>query len=126
MREEHVGDLIVVDEGEGGVKPVGVITDRDVVVGVLARDGDHVRTLDVGDVMSPDGALVSAGEDEDIRPVLARMRSSGVRRLPVTDASGRLAGVLSVDDVIAALAGELAEVAALVSQQAEMESARRP
>ena len=132
MREDHVGDLIVVDdrrrEGEASneVVPVGVLTDRDVVVGVLAQDADHVRTLDVGDVIAPEGALVSATEDEDLRPVLQRMRSFGVRRLPVVDDRGVLTGVLSVDDVIAALVDELAEVAALVTRQATRESERRP
>jgi predicted transcriptional regulator len=126
MREEHVGDLIVVEDADGGIVPVGVLTDRDVVVGVLAKDGDHVRTLDVGDVMASEGTLVSAGEDEDLGPVLHRMRSFGVRRLPVVDPRGYLAGVLSVDDVIAALADELSEVAALVSRQARHEAQRRP
>jgi CBS domain-containing protein len=134
MREDHVGDLIVVDdapsdeqgEHEGEVVPVGVLTDRDVVVGVLAQDAEHVQTLDVGDVIAPEGTLVSATEEEDLRPVLHRMRSFGVRRLPVVDERGVLAGVLSVDDVIAALVDELSEVAALVTRQATRESARRP
>lgn len=125
MREEHVGDLIVVEDHKGSTIPVGVLTDRDVVVGILAKDGDHVRTLDVGDVVE-EGALVSATEDEDVAPVLKRMRSFGVRRLPVVDELGALSGVLSIDDVIAALADELAEVAALVSRQAHRESVRRP
>ena len=125
MREDHVGDLIVVDERHGDeVVPVGVLTDRDVVVGVLAQDAEHVQSLDVGDVIAPD--LVSATEDEDLRPVLHRMRSFGVRRLPVVDERGVLTGVLSVDDVIAALVDELAEVAALVTRQATRESERRP
>jgi CBS domain-containing protein len=134
MREDHVGDLIVVDDArgahegvrEGELMPVGVLTDRDVVVGVLAQDPDHVRSLDVGDVIPPEGSLVSATEDEDLRPALHRMRSFGVRRLPVVDDRGVLAGVLSVDDVIAALVDELAEVAALVTRQATRESERRP
>jgi CBS domain-containing protein len=126
MREDHVGDLIVVDEREGGVAPVGVLTDRDVVVGVLARDSEHIGVLDVGDILDPEGPLVSATEDEDLGPVLHRMRSFGVRRLPVLDGRGLLAGVLSVDDAVAALANELAEVAALMSRQAGIESERRP
>jgi predicted transcriptional regulator len=125
MREEHVGDLIVVEDHDGSTVPVGVLTDRDVVVGILAKDSDHVRTLDVGDVVE-EGTLVSATEDEDVAPALRRMRSFGVRRLPVVDERGALSGVLSIDDVIAALADELAEVAALVSRQARRESARRP
>lgn len=124
MREEHVGDLVVVDVRGGRNIPVGVLTDRDVVVGILAKDVEHVRSLDVGDVMG--GPLVTASEDEDIAAVLRRMRSFGVRRVPVVDAGGVLTGVLSVDDVIPALSDEIAEVAALVSRQAQREPMRRP
>lgn len=124
MREEHVGDLIVVDEREGRRVPVGVLTDRDIVVGILARDADHVRMLDVGDVMT--GRLVTAYEEEDLAPVLRRMRTLDVRRLPIVDAEGSLTGVLSVDDVIPALSNEMADLAALVSHQAHRESDRRP
>jgi CBS domain-containing protein len=124
MREEHVGDLVVVDEREGRRVPVGVITDRDIVVGILAKDGEHAKHLDVGDVIG--GTLVTATEDEDLKPVLRRMRSFGVRRVPVVDDTGGLTGILSIDDVIAALSDEIAEVAALVSRQASRESDRRP
>ena len=124
MREEHVGDLIVVDEKEGRRVPVGVLTDRDMVVGILARDADHVKLLDVGDVMVG-GSLVTAYEEEDLAPVLRRMRTFGVRRLPVVDAEGSLTGVLSVDDVIPALSDEMADLAALVSGQAAREPERR-
>jgi CBS domain-containing protein len=123
MREEHVGDLIVVDEKEGRRIPVGMLTDRDMVVGILARDADHVKMLDVGDVMG--SSLVTAYEEEDLAPVLRRMRTFGVRRLPVVDADGSLTGVLSVDDVIPALSDEMAELAALVSSQAQREPERR-
>jgi CBS domain-containing protein len=124
MREEHVGDLVVVDDRGGKAVPVGVVTDRDIVVGILARDGEHLRVLEVGDVIQ--GTLVTATEDEDLSPVLRRMRSSGVRRVPVVDGEGALAGVLSIDDVVPALSKEIAEVAALVSGQAGREPERRP
>jgi CBS domain-containing protein len=124
MREDHVGDLVVVEERSGKLVPVGVITDRDIVVGILAMDGERVRTLEVGDVIQ--GTLVTATEDEDLASVLRRMRSFGVRRVPVVDGSGTLRGVLSIDDVLPALSDEIAELAALVSRQAEREPERRP
>jgi CBS domain-containing protein len=127
MRTDHVGDLIVVEERHGRPFPIGVLTDRDVVVGVLAHDPKHdpARSglLDVGDVI--DGTLVSATEDEDLAPVLRRMRSFGVRRVPIVDAEGCLVGVLSVDDVIPAISDELAEIGALVSRQADWEKTSR-
>lgn len=124
MREEHVGDLIVVEEHHARRLPIGVLTDRDIVVGVLARDLEHLRTLDVGDVIGAD-PVVTASDEELLASALRRMRSFGVRRLPVVDASGALVGVLAADDVIAALSDELAEIAALLAKQPRMEADRR-
>jgi CBS domain-containing protein len=124
MRQEHVGDLVVVDETNGRRVPVGLITDRDIVVGVLAKDTQHLHQLDVRDVI--DGILVTATEDEDLGPVLHRMRSFGVRRVPVLDDKGSLVGLLSIDDVLPALSEEIAEVATLMSRQAAHEPGHRP
>lgn len=124
MREEHVGALVVVEERGGAHVPIGMLTDRDIVVGVLAKDVAHVEELDVGDVMTAE--LVTATADEDVGDVLRRMRSFGVRRVPVVDAAGALEGLVSLDDVLAGLSDELAEVAALASRQREREPARRP
>ncbi len=123
MREEHVGALVVVEDGDAR-KPIGMLTDRDIVVGVLAKDVSHVATLDVGDVMSTEP--VTATGDEDVGDVLRRMRSFGVRRVPVVDAAGALEGLLSLDDVLVGLSDELAEAASLVSRQREHEPERRP
>lgn len=123
MREEHVGALVVVEDGDAR-KPIGMLTDRDIVVGVLAKDVSHVATLDVGDVMSTEP--VTATGDEDVGEVLRRMRSFGVRRVPVVDAAGALEGLLSLDDVLVGLSDELAEAASLVSRQREHEPERRP
>jgi len=125
MREEHVGALVVVEEREGAHIAIGILTDRDIVVGVFAKDVEHVAKLDVGDVMFSD--LVTATEDEDIGVVLRRMRSFGVRRVPVVDgASGELRGIVTVDDALAGLSEELANAASLTSRQREREPARRP
>jgi CBS domain-containing protein len=123
MRTEHVGDLVVVDDEEGRPVPIGVFTDRDVVVGVLAEDGEFLSALQVGDVLR-DEPVVTATEDEDLAPVLKRMRSFSVRRVPVVDERGALVGVLSIDDAVAALADEIGQVAALVSHQAQREAER--
>ncbi len=124
MREEHVGALVVVDEQGDVRKPIGMLTDRDVVVGVLAKDESHIGTLEVGDVMSAD--LVTATADEDLGEVLRRMRKFGVRRVPVVDAAGALEGILSIDDTVAGLAEELSEIASLLTCQRERESKKRP
>jgi CBS domain-containing protein len=124
MREEHVGDLVVVEDRNNIRVPVSMLTDRDIVIGVLANDTDHINTLDVGDVI--DDNLVTATEDEDVADVLRRMRSFGIRRVPVVDESGGLRGILSLDDVLAGLADELAEAASLMLRQRSREFERRP
>jgi CBS domain-containing protein len=124
MREAHVGALVVVETRGNRLVPVGVLTDRDIVVGILAQDIEHLDVLDVGDVVAD--VVVTASEDEDVTPVLRRMREFGVRRAPVVDARGALIGILTADDVISALSDEIAEVASLVSQQSRREGDHRP
>jgi CBS domain-containing protein len=124
MRAAHVGAVIVVDERGGRRVPLGVLTDRDVVVGVLAAEEEHFGLCTASTVMGPH--LVTVREDEDLAPVLTTMRTAHVRRVPVLDASGALLGVLSVDDVMAALTRELQDVAAIVSEQRGVERRSRP
>ena len=104
--------------------PVAMLTDRDIVIGVLAKDTEHLEQLSVGDVVSDD--LITANEDEDVGDVLRRMRSFAVRRIPVLDDLGALKGILSLDDVLAGLADELAEVAQLMLRQRHREVEKRP
>jgi len=114
MREHHVGDLIVVEDKDGKRVPVGILTDRDLVVEVLALDVD-IDAVSTGDTMSFE--LVTAKEDDDLQETLALMRQKGVRRIPVVDAEGMLAGMLTVDDVIDVLAEELNDLTRLISRE---------
>ncbi|HEY8509464.1 MAG TPA: CBS domain-containing protein [Steroidobacteraceae bacterium] len=125
MRERHVGYLIVTQtEFTSGLeKVVGVLTDRDIVVSVLARNTDP-RTLRVGDVMTSDPVVVT--ESESITKALEQMRRMGIRRLPVVGTRNELVGVLSLDDVIDVLAKELQDVAGLIRNEQRIESALRP
>ncbi len=123
MREQHVGCLIVVDEWPEGRKPVGLITDRDIVTAVIAKDID-LRTLRVGDVMS--GSPVIATEGESLLDTLAAMRRPGVRRVPVVDARGVLQGVLALDDVIETLGEQLSMLVQVLNAARQREPQRRP
>lgn len=125
MRQKHVGYLVVIEPkaGEEGVTPVGVITDRDIVVGVIARAADP-RSLKVGDVMTSQPVLVA--EDSAVSAALHHMREVGIRRLPVVDRGGRLTGVLSLDDVLDGLAQQLMDVAGSIRRELKVESALRP
>jgi len=125
MRERHIGYLIVVEPHppHAAPRPVGVLTDRDLVVGVLAKGAD-ARLLKVGDVMTRDPIVVC--EDTSLNSALAEMRRIGVRRIPVVDAVGQLVGVLSLDEVLDAIAEELRGVIGSIRTEVRAEGARRP
>ena len=110
MRQHHVGFLVVLDPpGPAGAQRVaGVITDRDLVVSVLARGADP-RALRVEDVMTRDPVTVR--ERDSLTFALGQMRRLGVRRLPVLSDSGALAGIIALDDVVGQLARQLDDVA---------------
>jgi CBS domain-containing protein len=121
MRAEHVGDLVVTGPGR---RPIGILTDRDIVVSVVAKDFEHLPKLAVKDVLTPDPIV--AMEDEDAETVLFRMRRGGVRRIPVIDRQGVLVGIFAIDDILELLADDLRGVVALVTKQRRVEESRRP
>lgn len=123
MRERHVGCLVVVEQGDGGRLPVGVLTDRDIVLAVVAKDAD-AKTLRVGDVMT--ATVASVRETDTLYDVLSTMRSRGVRRVPVTGPHGVLAGILTLDDVLNALAGQLQALGMVVGRERRQELNARP
>lgn len=122
MRHYHVGTLVVVDSMEGRRLPVGIITDRDIVIEVSAVDLD-AKTITVGDIMLPE--LVSVREDEGLLQTVEIMRCKGVRRLPVVDGTGNLTGIVSIDDLFEALAGQMAEMARVLGRERENEVQNR-
>lgn len=124
MRRDHVGDIVVVEVTGGRHVPVGIVTDRDIVIAALATDASNIQDLEVGDIMTVDPITVH--EDEDVKDALRRMQRGGVRRVPVVDADGSLAGILSMDDVLVVLADELARLSQLAAHQARSERRVRP
>ncbi|KAA3627018.1 MAG: CBS domain-containing protein [Proteobacteria bacterium] len=123
MRDAHVGDIVVVEERQGDRVPVGIVTDRDLVVGVMAASVDPDR-LTVGDIMSLD--LLTVREDEELLEAIPRMHTKGVRRIPVVDVAGALQGILSVDDMIELVAEQISGLAALIRLEQRRERERRP
>ncbi len=123
MRQHHVGDVVVVED-RGGVRvPVGIVTDRDLVVEIMAPAIDQ-RVFTVGDIMAAE--LVSVNEDAGMFETIEFMRAKGVRRVPVVDKGGGLVGILTLDDLLELLAEELLALAKLVrhEQKREMTSRR--
>jgi CBS domain-containing protein len=122
MREHHVGGLVVVQEKSGKRVPVGIITDRDLVVEVIA-EGVEMGDISVGDIMSDQ--LVTAREGDDLLETLKMMRARGIRRLPVIDDDGALAGILTVDDLIDLFSEQIADLARLIAFEQKREQERR-
>lgn len=114
MRNHHVGDLVVVEQPNGERVPVGIITDRDIVVSVIALGLDPASLL-VGDIMVEE--LMTATEDEDVYETIDRMRFKGIRRVPVVNSMGGLAGIVSIDDLVEFLAEEMGELSRISSRQ---------
>jgi CBS domain-containing protein len=99
MAELRTGDLIVVERRNGELpRPLGIITDRDLVVRVLARADRVPATTTIADVMR--SGLVTANEDEEVERILVRMRDHAIRRIPIVDHRGGLRGILSLDDIL--------------------------
>lgn len=122
MREHHVGGLVVVQEKAGKRVPVGIVTDRDLVIEVLAEDVD-MDDVTVGDIMS--NRLVTARESDDLLDTLKMMRNRGIRRLPVINDDSALAGILTVDDLIDLFAEQFADLARLITREQKREQERR-
>jgi len=114
MRQHHVGDLLVVREDDDLRVPVGIVTDRDIVIEVLAMGLDPA-TLTLGDLMG--GELHTVSEGEELMTAIALMRDKGVRRLPVVNEQGGLEGLLTVDDVLELVAEQLTDLARLVGRE---------
>ena len=121
MRQHHVGDVLVVERNGANV-PVGIVTDRDLVVEIMAAGLDP-GAINVEDIMAPELATVK--ESAGILEALQYMRRKGVRRLPVVGDSGNLIGIVTLDDLLELLSEELLELAKLVRHEQKNEAVSR-
>lgn len=117
MRQHHVGDVIVVDRADRDRMPMGILTDRDIAVEVVARGMDP-EVVTLGDIV-PWGALACVQETATDTETLQLMHERRIRRVPVINAAGVLVGVVSIDDILPRLSRELHEVADLVERGAQ-------
>jgi len=113
MRNEDIGALIVVDKDN---KPIGIITDRDLVVSVIAERINPAE-VSVEDIMTKDPITVD--ENTDLYDILRTLPEHSVRRLPVTQ-NGKLSGIVSIDDLIVIVATELANLAMAMSSKSKV------
>jgi CBS domain-containing protein len=120
MRDYHVGTLIVVDAFEERNRPLGILTDRDIAVRAAA-EGISMQTP-VSQLTGSE--LVTAAEEELLYDVLDKMKSRGIRRIPVVDSEEYLVGILSMDDIIEFLTDEMKEITALFYRETKEERKR--
>jgi CBS domain-containing protein len=123
MREEHVGDLVVTERRGNVEAPIGILTDRDIVVAVVAK-GVTPQDITVGDAMTRDALTIR--DTDEIETALREMRRFGVRRTPVVGSRGELVGVLSLDDVIQHFAVQLGRMADVIRIEQTAEHLARP
>lgn len=121
MRQFHVGNLVVVEKRQGLSFPLGILTDRDIVIKLVAGEVDF-ETVTVGDVMSAD--LLTVGEEETIAVTIKKMRSHGVRRVVVVNRQGSLEGIIALDDLIDLLAEQMRDLVELISCERKKEQRR--
>jgi CBS domain-containing protein len=115
MRRHHVGDVIVIDHQQEGQRiPLGIITDRDILVETIALDVE-ARVFTASDLMS--SPLTTVQEDANVAEALGVMRGKRVRRLPVVNRAGGLFGMVTSDDLLNLLAAELSMLAGLMVEQ---------
>ena len=125
MRERHVGYLVVAEpDPPAGVtqRPVGVLTDRDIVIAVVAQQADPRHTL-VKDVMTRDPVVLKSSDSLTL--AVQCMRQAGVRRMPVIGSVGELMGVLSLDEVLDMVSNELVNLAGAIRNERRIEASTR-
>lgn len=114
MRESHVGDVVVVDQPNGKKIAVGIVTDRDLVIEVMAKERDPALVT-ARELMG--GELVTVGEGNDVYETAELMRDRGVRRTPVVDDQGALLGIVTLDDLLRIIAEQLALLARVIARE---------
>jgi len=123
MRQYHVGAVIVVEKRDGRRVPVGVVTDRDLVIEVMATELDE-NVITVGDIMAQE--VFTIKESAASYEAIEFMRRKTARRLPVVDETGELTGILTLDDALQLLSEELLDFAKLVRYEQKKETRHRP
>jgi CBS domain-containing protein len=110
MQSMNIGSVIVTRNE----RPQGIVTDRDLVIRVIA-EGKNPEETRIRDIMS--GDLVVLDEEMGLMEALAYVRTKGVRRMPVVDREGKLRGIITVDDIIRLLIQELSCIGTIIEEE---------
>lgn len=122
MRQQHIGDVVIVDQDGDRRLPVGIVTDRDLVVEVIAAGLDP-KLLKLGDLLQE--PLATVGDDEGYAATIYQMVERGVRRMPVVGPAGELIGIITFDDLLRQLVTPLAELSELAARERRQEIRKR-
>jgi CBS domain-containing protein len=122
MRQYHVGDVVVIEKLKGKVVPIGIVTDRDLVVEVVATELD-CNVITVGDIMVTNLTVIK--DSASTLEALHLMTNKGVRRLPVINSKDNLIGIVTLDDLLLLFAKEIGMVSKLVNREQKNEAAKR-
>ncbi|AGZ35661.1 CBS domain-containing protein [Pseudomonas sp. SWI6] len=120
MSRYHVGDLVLAEPVDRDrCRPIGLITDRDLALRIIARNPPDQEDLQAIDVLPR--PLITANQNEDLFDVILNMRRANIRRIPVVDDFGLLVGIVTADDLVGLLADHLHELTLLIRQQSRRE-----
>ena len=122
MREHHVGSIVIVDGPRKG-RAIGLITDRDIVIEIVAAGLDH-RSVTAGEIMS--APLITAEANDDAFATLRTMRLRGIRRVPVVDGDGMLVGITTLDDLLDVAGDAFYDIVGAINSERSLEGWRRP
>lgn len=122
MREQHVGEVVVTELHEGRQVPVGMLTDRDLVVTVLAVGADP-GAITVNEAMST--SVVAVFDGESLDGVVELMKECSVKRVLIVDENEGLQGMISAEDLFLFLAEQLSLLTGIGLRQKVVESERR-
>lgn len=122
MRQYHVGDVVVIEDHKEKPVPIGIVTDRDIVIELVATELD-CKVITAGDIMV--ASLFVIKESAGVFEAVQSMTAKGVRRLPVVDDGGGLVGIVTLDDLLLLLAREIGALSKLVTREQKNEATKR-
>jgi CBS domain-containing protein len=117
MRDHRIGDVVIVKTEDGVRRPIGLLTDRDIVIGSVASGAERITELTVNDIMTHHP--VCALEEDGLYEVAQAMRKEGVARMPVVSESGELIGIINAHNILALLSDELSEIVEIADTHRE-------
>lgn len=122
MREHHIGDVIITEETSEGRTPKGILTDRDIVVSLVAEGATDLRETPAKEAMTE--TIIVAKQKDDVYEVLQNMEVNGIRRVPIVDDDNSVTGILSFDDLVGFFSDEFSRLADLLNREIETETER--